>query len=259
MNLKLLNKNIVVIGATGLIGSKTCESICENGGDLVLFDINKEKCNHLFQNLKKKYNNEIRCFFGDVGKKNDVVKLLKFITKKNKKIDGLINIQQYTSKKFFKNFESFDESEFDKIINVNLKGTFNTCQIIGSYMADNKGGSIINFASTYSIVAPNMNLYKGTNMNSPAAYSASKGGIMALTKYLGVYWAKKNLRVNQITPHGVYKNHDKKFIKNFNNLSPMGRMSKNNEVTGAIIFLLSNDSSYITSQNIIVDGGWSSW
>ena len=257
--MKLLNKNIVVIGSTGLIGSEACESICENGANLVLFDINKKKCDQLYKNLKKKYSNEISYFIGDVGKKNDVVKLLKFITKKNKQIDGLINIQQYTSKKFFKNFENFDESEFDKIINVNLKGTFNTCQIIGGYMAKNKGGSIINFASTYSIVAPNMSLYKGTSMNSPAAYSASKGGIMALTKYLGVYWAKKNLRVNQITPHGVYKNHDKKFIKNFNNLSPMGRMSKKNEVTGAIIFLLSNDSSYITSQNIIVDGGWSSW
>ncbi len=133
------------------------------------------------------------------------------------------------------------------------------CQIIGSYMSENGGGKIVNLPSTYSVVAPNQNLYKGTNMGCPAAYSASKGGVEALSKYLASYWASKNIQVNMITPHGVWNNHEKKFEENFAKFSPMERMSYNHEVASALVYLLSDASSYVTGDNLLVEGGWTVW
>ena len=126
-------------------------------------------------------------------------------------------------------------------------------------MAKHSGGCIVNMASAYSVVAPNQNLYKGTNMGCPAAYSASKGGVQALSNYLAAYWAPKDIRVNMITPHGVWNHHEEQFKKNFSQFLPLGRMSYNHEVAGALIYLLSDASSFVTGHNLIVDGGWTTW
>ena len=126
-------------------------------------------------------------------------------------------------------------------------------------MAENGGGNIVNIPSTYSVVAPNQNLYKGTSLGCPAAYSASKGGIDALSRYLASYWAQKKVRVNMITPHGVWNNHEAQFEANFARFSPMERLSYNHEVAGALIFLLSDASSYTTGDNVLVEGGWTVW
>ncbi|MBL7941120.1 MAG: SDR family oxidoreductase, partial [Flavobacteriales bacterium] len=133
------------------------------------------------------------------------------------------------------------------------------CQIIGSYMAAHGGGSVINIPSTYSVVAPNQNLYKGTSLGCPAAYSASKGGIDALSRYLASYWASRGVRVNMITPHGVWNNHEPQFEKNFAGFSPMQRLSYSHEVAGAMVYLLSDASSYVTGDNLLVEGGWTVW
>ncbi|MGB1032124.1 MAG: SDR family oxidoreductase, partial [Flavobacteriales bacterium] len=127
------------------------------------------------------------------------------------------------------------------------------------HMAENGGGSVINIPSTYSVVAPNQNLYKGTNLGCPAEYSASKGGVDALSRYLASYWATKKVRVNMITPHGVWNNHEDKFEENFARFSPMERLSYNHEVAGAMIYLLSDASSYVTGDNMLVEGGWTVW
>lgn len=130
------------------------------------------------------------------------------------------------------------------------------CQIISSYMAERGSGSIINFPSTFSVVAPYQNLYKGTKMGCPAAYSASKGGIDALSHYLSSYWAAKGVRVNIITPHGVWNNDEEAFEKNYANFSPMQRMSCNHELAPALIYLLSDAASYITGNNMLAEDGW---
>jgi NAD(P)-dependent dehydrogenase (short-subunit alcohol dehydrogenase family) len=126
-------------------------------------------------------------------------------------------------------------------------------------MANEGQGSIINIPSTYSVVAPNQNLYKGTSLGCPAAYSASKGGVDALSRYLASYWAHRNVRVNMITPHGVWNNHEEKFEENFANFSPMRRLSYNHEVASALVYLLSDASSYVTGDNMKVEGGWTVW
>jgi NAD(P)-dependent dehydrogenase (short-subunit alcohol dehydrogenase family) len=126
-------------------------------------------------------------------------------------------------------------------------------------MAEKGKGSIVNIPSTYSVVAPNQNLYKGTSLGCPAAYSASKGAIDALSRYLASYWAHRNVRVNMITPHGVWNNHEEQFEKNFANFSPMQRLSYNHEVAPALVYLLSDASSYVTGDNMLVEGGWTVW
>lgn len=255
----LSNKVIIISGACGLIGRAFCEAAAQYGANIVVTDIALSKPKEFAEKLSER--NNVKCvgFEIAVEHKNSVMELKNFVLKEFGRIDGLVNGHQNKSHLIFEPFESVSEENWDKVVEVNLKGTFLLCQIIGSYMAEQGSGSIINIPSTYSVVAPNQNLYKGTKMGCPAAYSASKGGIDALSQYLSSYWASKGVRVNMITPHGVWNNHEEQFEKNFANFSPMQRMSYNHEVAPALIYLLSDASSYVTGNNMLVEGGWTAW
>ncbi len=133
------------------------------------------------------------------------------------------------------------------------------CREFGNYMLENGKGSIINFASTYGVVSSNPALYADNSMGNPLAYTASKGGVIALTKYLGSYWASRGVRVNAVTPHGVWNNHEDEFVKRFSAMSPMNRLSKSDEVVGGVIYLASEASSYVTGSNLLIEGGWTAW
>ena len=255
----LSGKWIVITGACGLIGRAFCEAVAQFGADVVVVDIESSEPEKFAKKLSKKHNKEMYGFSVDVSNKKSVKLLKNKIIKKTKKISGLVNAHQNKSHLIFEKFEELDESNWDKVVEVNLKGTFLMCQIIGTQMAESGGGKIVNLPSTYSVVAPNQNLYRGTNMGCPAAYSASKGGVEALSKYLSSYWASKNIQVNMITPHGVWNHHEKQFEENFVKFSPMERMSYNHEVASALIYLLSDASSYVTGDNLLVEGGWTVW
>lgn len=256
---ELNDKVIIVTGACGLIGRAFCEVVVQFEGQLVVADIEKANPIAYAEELSKRYKQKIKGFSLDVESKNSITKLKEFVLKEFGKINGLVNSHQNKSHLIFEPFEKVDEENWDKVVRVNLKGTFLTCQVLGSWMAENGGGSIVNIPSTYSVVAPNQNLYKGTSMGCPAAYSASKGGVDALSQYLATYWAAKKVRVNMITPHGVWNNHEEQFEKNFSNFSPMQRMSYNHEVASALVYLLSDASSYTTGANILNEGGWTAW
>ena len=255
----LENKWIIITGACGLIGRAFCEAVCQFGGNVIVADIHKAKPELYADELSKRFNRKMLGIVLDVSSKKSVLNLKFELLKVVEKIHGLVNAHQNKSHLVFEEFEHVSEENWDKVVEVNLKGTFLTCQIIGSHMAINGGGSIVNLPSTYSVVAPNQNLYKGTNLGCPAAYSASKGGVEALSKYLSSYWASKNIRVNMITPHGVWSNHEDKFEQNFAKFSPMERMSYNHEVASSLIYLLSDASSYVTGDNMLVEGGWTVW
>jgi NAD(P)-dependent dehydrogenase (short-subunit alcohol dehydrogenase family) len=126
-------------------------------------------------------------------------------------------------------------------------------------MLEQGKGSIINFASTYGVVSSNPDLYEGNSLGNPVAYSASKGGVIMLTKYLGAHWAARGVRVNCITPHGVWNNHEPGFVERFSAKSPMKRLMTAEEVVGAAVFLASDASSYATGSNLLVEGGWTAW
>lgn len=164
-------------------------------------------------------------------------------------------------------FEKFPEEVFREVVNVNLVGTFLMTQAVGARMvAANKGGSIINIGSIYGMVSPIQDIYKykeertGIPFIKPVAYSAAKSGIYNLTRYCATYWGKKGIRVNTLTPAGVWRDtQDETFIANFTARMPMGRMSHEDEYNGAVIFLASDASSFMTGSNLVIDGGWTAW
>jgi len=256
---QLDGKCTVLTGATGLIGSAFAEGLAEYGSNIAIVDVDEHKCLALADKLSDRHSVECISVVADVSKVSSVNDLLAKVLDKFGKIDVLVNSVQVISKNFFLPFEEYKEDDWNEIIDINLKGVFLTCQIIGKQMVAQEKGNIINLASTYALVAPNQKLYEGIEFGSPAAYSASKGGVIALSRYLAAYWAAQNIRVNTITPHGVYKNHESRFIKNFSNLSPLKRMSRKEEVVGALIYLASEASSYVTGHNLVVDGGWGVW
>ena len=255
----LTGKWIVITGACGLIGKAFCEAVAQFGASVVVTDIKAFESEKFANDLSVRHKRKMIGLSVDVSNKESVKQLLNKILKKTNRIDGLVNGHQNKSHLIFEKFEELNEENWDRVVEVNLKGTFLMCQIIGSHMAENGGGKIVNLPSTYSVVAPNQNLYKDTYMGCPAAYSASKGGVEALSKYLSSYWASKNIQVNMITPHGVWNHHEKQFEENFAKFTPMERMSYNHEVASALIYLLSDASSYVTGDNLLVEGGWTVW
>lgn len=164
-------------------------------------------------------------------------------------------------------FEKFPEEVFREVVDVNLVGTFLMTQAAGARMvAAGKGGSIINIGSIYGMVSPIQDIYKykeertGVPFIKPVAYSAAKSGVYNLTRYCATYWGKKGIRVNTLTPAGVWRDtQDETFIQNFTARMPMGRMSREDEYNGAVIFLASKASSFMTGANLVVDGGWTAW
>ncbi|MFT4682889.1 MAG: NAD(P)-dependent dehydrogenase (short-subunit alcohol dehydrogenase family) [Flavobacteriales bacterium] len=256
---ELKGKVIVITGACGLVGRAFCEAAAQFGAHVVAVDIPQADPAKFAQELQSRNGQDMMGVAVNVADKSDVIRLKEEVLAKFKTIDGLVNGHQNKSHLIFEPFEDVSEENWDTVVNINLKGTFLTCQVLGSWMAENSGGSIINIPSTYSVVAPNQNLYKGTNLGCPAAYSASKGGVDALSRYLASYWAAKKVRVNMITPHGVWNNHEAQFEENFARFSPMERLSYNHEVASAMIYLLSDASSYVTGDNMLVEGGWTVW
>lgn len=158
-------------------------------------------------------------------------------------------------------FEDYPEDSWDKVIDVNLKGVFLCCQVFGGAMASAGKGSIINIASIYGVVSPDQSIYqykhqRGEVFFKPVAYSASKGGIPNLSRYLAVYWAKKNVRVNTLTIAGVFNHQDSEFLAAYCGRIPIGRMADKDEYIGAVLFMASRASSYMTGSNLVIDGGW---
>ena len=161
-------------------------------------------------------------------------------------------------------FETYPESSYDKVMAANVKGTFICCQVFGGAMAVAGRGSIINISSIYGMLSPCQDIYDFRRKNGevffkPVAYSISKSAIYNLTRYLSTYWAKKGVRVNTLTPAGVFNNQQEAFLRTYCERVPIGRMADAKELVGPIVFLASDASSYITGSNLVVDGGWSAW
>jgi NAD(P)-dependent dehydrogenase (short-subunit alcohol dehydrogenase family) len=161
-------------------------------------------------------------------------------------------------------FESYPEQSFDQVMEVNVKGTFLSCQVVGARMAAEGRGSIVNVSSVYGMLSPIQDLYEfrrsgGEEFFKPIAYSVSKSALYNLTRYLATYWAKTGVRVNTLTLAGVWNNQPKEFVDAYAARMPVGRMADAHEVVGPAVFLASDASSYVTGANLVVDGGWSAW
>jgi NAD(P)-dependent dehydrogenase (short-subunit alcohol dehydrogenase family) len=161
-------------------------------------------------------------------------------------------------------FETYPEESFDRVMDVNVKGTLLCCQVVGAPMARAGRGSIVNVSSVYGLLSPQQDVYEfrrreGESFTKPVAYSVSKSAILNLTRYLATYWAKDGVRVNTLTLAGVANDQPDEFLKAYTARVPLGRMAEAGEALGAVVFLASDASSYMTGANLVVDGGWSAW
>jgi NAD(P)-dependent dehydrogenase (short-subunit alcohol dehydrogenase family) len=210
----------------------------------------------------------VRDYECDISSKDEVCKTIAEITMQFGSVEILVNNAAAKSKNlsdFFSPVEEFGINEWKTISSVNLDGTFIVAQAVGSLMKkQGNGGSIIQTASIYGLLGPDHRIYSGSNylgqeIGSPAVYSATKAGVIGLTKYLATYWGHLGIRVNTLVPGGVRSGQNSIFVEKYSARVPMGRMGEASEMVGACIFLASDASSYVTGQEIIVDGGLSSW
>jgi NAD(P)-dependent dehydrogenase (short-subunit alcohol dehydrogenase family) len=238
--------NVVVItGAGGLIGRALFAAFTDRGAQVVGVDV----CASPTAGLTY-----------DVSRADQVAACVADVLSRYGRVDVLVNSHHYKPQGFTDaRAETFPEELWDAVININLKATFLTCREFGRTMLTQGRGSIVNLASTYGIVSSNPDLYDGNSLGNPVAYSASKGGVIMLTKYLGAHWAERGVRVNCVTPHGVEAGHEAGFVQRFRAKSPMRRLMRSDEVVGAVLFLASDASSYATGSNVLVEGGWTAW
>ena len=256
----LSNKVIILTGAAGLLGTEYAHGLSQAGANVVLADLNFDKCKKLSLNLNKKYDVNSFPIKLDVTKINSINTMIKAVIKKFSKIDILINNAYFSEAGYTKiKFENYDLDIWKKGLNVNLSGIFLCCQQIGKIMKKQKNGNIINISSIYGIVAPDQRIYGNTKIIKSALYSVTKSGVLNFTKYLASYWCKDGIRVNTLSLGGVEENQNLIFKKNYSNKTMIGRMAKKDEYVGGLIFLSSNASSYMTGSNLIIDGGWTAW
>jgi NAD(P)-dependent dehydrogenase (short-subunit alcohol dehydrogenase family) len=248
----------IITGGAGFLGKQYCESLSKNNYKIILIDINYKQLSDFQKKLKKK-NIHIDVMKGDIRDENKIKYINKKIIKKYKKIDLLINNAaiNHSPKQSLKinDFLNFNINLLKKEIDVGLIGAFICSKIFSKQMIKQKDGIIINISSDLSVIAPDQRLYSHLNFVKPISYSIIKHGILGLTKYLSVYLAKHNIRVNSFSPGGMYNNQDKIFIKKIKKIIPLQRMANRNEYNGIINFLSSEDSSYITGHNLVADGG----
>lgn len=255
---------VVVTGANGIIGSSFCKCALLKGWNVIALDLKSDLLDSLLEE-NRKYLMIERC---DIREKNSVERVLKDVLRKWGKVDGLFNNASWKGENirdFFLSFEEYSLNTWREIMSVNLDAMMIVSQIIGGYMANQQGyGSIVNTASIYGIMAPDQRIYEGSNylggsINSPAVYSASKGAVIALTRYLATYWSSKGVRVNSISPGGVFSGQNDTFVEYYSDRVPMKRMAKDEEIVEGALFLLSPLASYINGHNLVIDGGMTIW
>lgn len=240
---KLKNKIIIVTGGNGLLGKEILKNISEEGGTPICADVIINKKSHYDQ---------IYC---DISSEESIENLLKEVIKKYNKIDGLVNNAYPRTNDWHLDFEKIKLDSWKKNIDLQLNSNFVIIQKVTKYMKKNKSASIVNMSSVYGVIGPDFSIYEGTEMTMPAAYSAIKGGLISFTRYLASYYGKDSININCISPGGILDDQPMKFVKNYTKKIPLQRMGNPSDISPAVVFLLSDESSYITGQNIIIDGG----
>jgi 2-deoxy-D-gluconate 3-dehydrogenase len=264
----------LITGGAGLLGRRYCEALLQAGARVVIGDLDGAAAERLAAELDAP--NTVGLAL-DVTSPESAEASVDAAVQNFGRLDILVNNAALTVRggserlspaDYFAPFESYKVEVWEQALRTNLTGMLLCAQAAGRQMLRQEppGGVIVNISSTYGVVAPDQRLYDGvkspyaeTGFNTPVSYAVTKTAVLGLTRYLATYWGSKNIRVNALTPHGVFDNHDETFVRNFVYRSPMGRMARNDEYRGALLFLVSDASSYMTGANLIVDGGWTAW
>ena len=266
-----LNKGYyVVTGGLGLLGKKHCEAILKYGGIPLIIDINTNEFSKFSDYLYKKYKKRPLFFDIDITNENSLKKIIKESANFDLPIRGLINNAARDPKvsnvglENNNRLEEFSLIEWEKDLSVGLTGAFLCTKYFGSLMNNNEGGTIINISSDLGLIAPNQRLYKNEDEIpekqpvKPVSYSVIKSGLIGLTRYTSTYWPTK-VRCNCLCPGGVFNNQSNDFIEKVSELIPLGRLANHDEYMPAIVFMLSNASSYMNGAIISIDGGRTCW
>lgn len=264
----LKGKNAIVTGGAGMLGSHFCKGLADAGAQVAVVDINIEEATKVAEQIIVDYNTKAKAFYCDLTSEESVKQMVQTVVEEFGEINILHNNAAGKSSDltaFFAPFEDYDLNQWKEIMSTNLDSMFLVAKYVGKVMKQQStGGSIIQTSSIYGVMGPDNRIYEGSyyldrQISTPAIYSASKAGVVGLTKYLSTYWAKDGIRVNTITPGGVESGQNDTFKQSYSNRIPLGRMAQPEEMVGALIYLASDAASYVTGQNIIIDGGLSAW
>jgi len=259
----LKNKTAIVTGALGLLGKKHCEALAQAGANVVVADINENAAEQFAESLGEQHGG----LKIDVTSERSLKEACDKIITRYGSIDILVNnaaindmFENPGMAKELSAFENYPLDAFKKSLDVNVTGVFLASQVFGTVMAAQGSGSIINIASTYGIVGPDQTIYRDergeqTFYKSPV-YPVTKGAVINFTRFLAAYWGNKGVRVNTLSPGGVENGQNEFFIQNYSAKTLLGRMANPADYQGALVFLASDASAYMTGANLIVDGGW---
>lgn len=253
----LSEKVVVVTGGAGLIGRAYVRGLASAGATTYIAEHDMDRGEDVRQGFAAE-RLDVRLVKIDISDPASVESCLKEVARQAGRIDGWINNAYPRTKDWGLKFEEVPFSSWRENVDRHLNGYCFCCQKVAETMKQQKKGSIINMASTYGMVGPDFTIYEGTPMTMPAAYAAIKGGLINFTRYLASYYGPHGVRVNSISPGGVFDNQPSSFVKNYCQKTPLKRMAKAEDLVGAAIFLISDASSYVTGHNLVVDGGWTS-
>lgn len=265
----LAEKVFIITGGAGLLGVKHAEAVMSLGASVALLDIHEEKLVTAKEKLAGKGKGSVNTYVCDITSSESLMSVKQQVLNALGRIDGLINnaannpVVDKNSNHSLTRLENFPIDQWQKDINVGLTGAFLCSQVFGSHMAKHQGGVILNIASDLAVIAPDQRIYQKEGLArdeqpvKPVTYSVVKTALIGLTRYLATYWT--NVRVNALSPGGVEQNQPEDFIARLTNLIPMGRMAHEDEYVGAVQFLCSDASQYMTGQNVVMDGGRSVW
>jgi NAD(P)-dependent dehydrogenase (short-subunit alcohol dehydrogenase family) len=252
----------VITGGAGHIGSAVCNALAEHGASIVIVDSNEPLCRETCRQLHEDYGTETLPLMLDLTDEKSLREIPGQVTDRFPSLDVLIHCAALVGTSNLKGWGvPFIEQNADTwrlALEVNLTAPFILTQSCSGELARSGHGSVINIGSIYGINGPDMQLYEGTSMGNPAAYAASKGGLMQLTRYLATVLAPR-IRVNAITLGGVYRNQPEPFLSRYVNKTPLHRMATEEDIKGAAVFLASDLSSYVTGHNLVIDGGFTVW
>lgn len=265
---RLKDRTAIVTGGAGLLGKEFCHTLAQAGALVVVADLNEKAAQQVADTLNRE---GLRaCAVGvNVTDPGSVRGMVSAALDSTGRVDVLVNSAAMDPKfdssqqgQHSNSFEDFPVDAWRQALDVNLTGMFLCCQSVSRPMVAQDYGSIINICSTYGLVGPDQRIYERPGQPrqyKPVYYSVTKSGVLGLTRYLATYFAGKNVRANALTPGGIYNNHDELFTANYSARTVLGRMARRDEMNGALLFLASEASSYMTGSNLVVDGGWTAW
>ena len=243
--IKLTSKNVLITGAAGLLGNQFCNALVKAGAKCYLIDINKKKLEKSYRRKKNIFKYAL-----DLTNFTDIKNFKKELDRKRIFIDTIINNAAYNPEPNREN-----NIVWEKDLELSLTSIKNLIELFSKNMKKIKKGNIINIGSDLSIIAPDQRLYSHMNYQKPVSYSVTKHGIIGMTKYYAALLAKHNIRVNSLSPGGIFNNQDRKFVLKLKKLIPLNRMAQKDDYNGAIIFMCSDATKYMTGHNLVIDGG----